>query len=135
LQVLGRGLILGAVLEMALKIKETTGVFTQGMSSADFLHGPLAAVDPDLPVLLVDAGGPNSPDIKALDARLRSLRADLATCTVGIGSDLPLPEGLTEALSCLPITIRGQQLAYEWAVRKGRDPDAPVGLSKVTATF
>jgi len=57
LVVAGRGLAYGAALETALKVKETTGILAEGISTADLLHGPIAAVYAGAPVLLVDGGG------------------------------------------------------------------------------
>jgi glucosamine--fructose-6-phosphate aminotransferase (isomerizing) len=50
------------------------------------------------------------------------------------GADLPLPAALPELLAPIAAVVRGQQLAYALALGRGIDPDAPRGLSKVTAT-
>ena len=60
LVVIARGLLLGAALEAALKVKEMTGVLAEGASAADFLHGPIAVVHRGLPVLTLAAGGPTA---------------------------------------------------------------------------
>jgi glucosamine--fructose-6-phosphate aminotransferase (isomerizing) len=49
-------------------------------------------------------------------------------------ADLSLPPGVPEALTVVTATVRGQQLALALAEARGVDPDAPAGLSKVTAT-
>jgi glucosamine--fructose-6-phosphate aminotransferase (isomerizing) len=59
--------------------------------------------------------------------------ADVALCAPG-AADLPLPIATPEALAVVPAIVRGQQLALALAQARGIDPDAPVGLSKVTAT-
>ena len=64
LVVTGRGLAYAAALECALKIKETTGVLAEGISIADLLHGPVAAVNAGAPALLVNAGGPTAQDLE-----------------------------------------------------------------------
>jgi glucosamine--fructose-6-phosphate aminotransferase (isomerizing) len=131
--VVARGLLLAAALEVALKVKETTGVLAEGISAADLRHGPIAATGPDAPVLVLDGGGPPSQDLAEL-ARLAGERdAPVARCAVG-EADLPLPTGVPEALAVVTATVRGQQLALELAEARGVDPDAPNGLSKVTAT-
>jgi glucosamine--fructose-6-phosphate aminotransferase (isomerizing) len=134
LLVAGRGLPLAACLETALKVRETARVFAQGISSADLLHGPIASVDVRLPVLVVDGGGPGSPELSELAARIVSIGADVAWCAIGRDTDLRLRPGLPEALQVLAATVRGQQLALAWSRAKGLDPDAPEGLSKVTPT-
>ncbi|HEX7022077.1 MAG TPA: SIS domain-containing protein, partial [Trueperaceae bacterium] len=45
LYVLGRGLSYGPALELALKLKETSYLHAQAYSSAEFQHGPIAAID------------------------------------------------------------------------------------------
>ena len=126
LVVAGRGLAYAAALETALKVKETTGILAEGISTADLLHGPIAAVYAGAPVLLVDGGGPADTDLAELRALLDSRRAQSAS--------LPVPPGLPEAVQVIAAVTRGQQLAYDLARARGVDPDAPAHLSKVTAT-
>ena len=126
LVVAGRGLAYAAALETALKVKETTGILAEGISTADLLHGPIATVYAGAPVLLVDGGGPADADL----ADLRDLLADRgaeAEC-------LPVPPGLPETAQVITAIVRGQQLAMELALARGTDPDTPAHLSKVTAT-
>jgi glucosamine--fructose-6-phosphate aminotransferase (isomerizing) len=47
---------------------------------------------------------------------------------------LPVPDAVPEALAVIPAVVRAQQLALELALALGLDPDAPTGLSKITAT-
>jgi len=86
LVVAGRGLAYAAALETALKVKETTGILAEGISTADLLHGPIAAVYAGAPVLLVDGGGPADTDTAELRALLTSRQAQAAS--------LPLPPGM-----------------------------------------
>ncbi len=129
-----RGLLFGVALEAALKIKEATGVLAEGFSAADVRHGPVGAVDTDVPVLIFDGGGPASKDLAELRKLLRTRNAPTALCAVEPDADLSLPPGLPEALNAIPATVRAQQFARELALLRGRDPDAPIGLSKVTPT-
>jgi glutamine---fructose-6-phosphate transaminase (isomerizing) len=126
LVVAGRGLAYAAALETALKVKETTGILAEGISTADLLHGPIAAVYAGAPVLLVDGGGPADTDLDELRALLASRRAHAAS--------LPVPPGLPEAVHVIAAITRGQQLAYDLARARHVNPDAPAHLSKVTAT-
>ena len=126
LVVAGRGLAYAAALETALKVKETTGILAEGISTADLLHGPIAAVYAGAPVLLVDGGGPADDDLAELRALLDSRQAQSAS--------LPVPPGLPEAVHVIAAVTRGQQLAYELATARRVDPDTPAHLSKVTAT-
>jgi len=126
LVVAGRGLAYAAALETALKVKETTGILAEGISTADLLHGPIAAVYAGAPILLVDGGGPADTDLDELRALLASRRAHAAS--------LPVPPGLPEAVHVIAAITRGQQLSYELARARHVNPDAPAHLSKVTAT-
>ena len=130
--VVARGLLLAAALETALKIKETTGVLAEGMSTADLRHGPIAATGPDAPVLTIDGGGEPSEDVRDVARRASERYASVVRCAPG-EADLPLPQ-TPEALAVMTATVRGQQLALALAEARGIDPDSPIGLSKVTAT-
>jgi glutamine---fructose-6-phosphate transaminase (isomerizing) len=132
--VTGRGLAYAAALETALKIKETARVHAEGLSSADLLHGPIAALDSHLPVLIVSGGERFADDEAALAARLGAEDVPYAVCGQGAGADLPLPVGTSEVTAPILATIRGQQLALAASLLRGLDPDSPAGLSKVTAT-
>ena len=124
--VVSRGLLFAAALEGALKIKETTSVLAEGISSADLRHGPIAAIDADVPVLILNGGGPVAADLDELAGLLRARGAPVA--------ELPLPAQVPEALAVIPAVVRTQQLALAIALSRGLDPDAPAGLAKVTET-
>ncbi|HLL78225.1 MAG TPA: SIS domain-containing protein [Ktedonobacteraceae bacterium] len=134
LYVVARGLLYAAALEAALKVKETTGVLAEGFSAADVRHGPVAAIDAGVPALLLDGGGPASHDITDLRDLLHRRGARTALCSAAPGADLPVPQDVPESLATILATVRGQQLALSLAQLRGRDPDAPFGLSKVTRT-
>src|SRR4029077_7296582 len=70
--VLARGYEYATAREWALKLKELAHVFADPYSSADFQHGPLALVEPGVPVLAVARAGAPESDLVALLARLRS---------------------------------------------------------------
>jgi glutamine---fructose-6-phosphate transaminase (isomerizing) len=126
LVVAGRGLAYAAALEIALKIKETTGILAEGMSTADLRHGPIATAFAGAPVLLIDAGGPAAADTSEL-LELLGLRG-------ASGVTLPLPAGLPEPTAVIAAVVRGQQLAMTLALAKGLNPDSPAGLTKITPT-
>lgn len=134
LVVAARGLQYAAALETALKVKETSRMFAEGISIADLLHGPIAALDEGLPVLVVDGGDPTATDRRQLAERLVESGVPVATCSPEPTSSLPMPEGLPEALYPVVATVRGQQLAYHLSIARGLDPDHPAGLTKVTPT-
>jgi glutamine---fructose-6-phosphate transaminase (isomerizing) len=134
LVVTGRGLAYAAALETALKIKETARVHAEGLSSADLLHGPIAALDSRLPVLVVSGGARFAADEAELAARLSAEGVPFAVCGAASTAELPLPPGISEVTAPILATVRGQQLALASSLLRGLNPDAPAGLSKVTAT-
>lgn len=132
--VTARGLLYGAALEGALKLQETAAIAADGYSSADLRHGPITIVEAGFPVLALSAGdGPAAADVAELVTLLRERGARVLTLSTAAGADLPLPP-VTEGLAPLVAVVRAQQLAFELALLRGRDPDAPANLSKVTAT-
>ncbi|MGF7239440.1 MAG: SIS domain-containing protein [Frankia sp.] len=134
LVVAGRGLGYAAALEGALKIRETSSVFAEGISVADLLHGPIAALTTHVPVVLVELAGPTAADMARLRQRLIRDRTPHATLGHASEAALHLPAGLPEPLAVIAATVILQQLAYSFALARGRDPDSPTGLAKITAT-
>jgi glutamine---fructose-6-phosphate transaminase (isomerizing) len=132
--VAARGLLYAAALEAALKIKETTGILAEGISAADLRHGPIGVAGGDVPVLALDGGGAGREDVRAVAGLARERGAPVAVCGDAQDAELPLPQGVPEALAVFPATVRAQQLAAAMAATRGIDPDSPAGLTKVTPT-
>jgi glucosamine--fructose-6-phosphate aminotransferase (isomerizing) len=136
----GRGYASSTALELALKFKEACYLNATGLSYADLLHGPIAAVGPDTPALLVAADrGPVLPGVLSLAGRVRSGGA--RAYGIGGGADLaaacdralPGPD-LPEEVAPLALVLPGQLVVEALARRLGVDPDAPRGLRKITQT-
>ena len=132
--VVARGYLFAAALETALKIKETCSLLADGYSAADLRHGPIAAVTQGLPVVALSVPGPARADIESLVDDLRARKAHVLIIGSGGDADISLPGTVPEALAPIVAVVRGQQLAYQLAVRLGHDPDRPEGLTKVTQT-
>lgn len=128
--VVGRGYMLAVALEAALKLKESAAVFAEGISAADLMHGPIAAVQPHTRVVLLRAPGPTDEELEEVRRRVEARAARIVQ--VGAGGDVPLPGDLPEPLAVFPATVRAQQLALATARKRGLDPDQPPGLAKVT---
>lgn len=136
----GRGYSYPTAREAALKLMETSYLSAQAFSGADLLHGPLAMIDHQVPVLATINGGTGGEAMRPVLTRLRDLGADV--CCVGAAdavaaasSGYALPGPVAEELSPLLEIIPFQLLALHLAVARGGDPDAPRGLAKVTETF
>jgi glucosamine--fructose-6-phosphate aminotransferase (isomerizing) len=132
-----RGYNLATALELALKLKETVGVFAEAYSTADFAHGPLVLASDGVPTLAIRPDGPMGADVDAALAQVdrRGCRISVigGAEAAGAGS-LALEHDLPEALTPILYVVPGQLLVEATAARRGIDPDAPVGLLKVTRT-
>jgi glucosamine--fructose-6-phosphate aminotransferase (isomerizing) len=139
--VLGRGYHYATAREWALKLKELAYVLADPYSSADFIHGPLALIDAGFPTFLVAPRGATSSDLEAvierlgveLQARLLIVSDDATMRARGHWS-LALPEGLPEWLVPIVSIVPGQLHAMHLTMAKGRDPEQPRSISKVTLT-
>lgn len=129
----GRGYSYPTAREAALKLMETAYVSAQAFSGADLLHGPLALVEPRVPVLTVVSAGRGGEAFRPVLDALAERRADVLT--VGsAAAGIRLPE-TSDALAPLLEILPFQLLARHVAVDRGGDPDAPRGLRKVTETL
>jgi len=139
--VIGRGYNYATASEMALKLKELTYVGANPYSSADFMHGPIAAIGPGFPVFLIAPTGRTYPELEQLAEELRQLQAELIVISdreellALAQSPLRLPVPVDEWLSPITAIVPGQLFGYALARVKGLDPDHPRGLRKVTETL
>ncbi|HKU58395.1 MAG TPA: SIS domain-containing protein [Gaiellaceae bacterium] len=132
--VVARGIAFGTAYEIALKVRELSGLLFEAYSSADLMHGPVAAVTPDWPVVAVAPSGPARASMQdAIDA-LAARGARLYVIGDDPGAALPLLPGVPEWLTPLTAVIPGQLLAKRIAELRGVDIDRPGGLSKITLT-
>jgi len=138
--VVGRGVNYGTAFEIALKIRELSGLVVEAYSPADLMHGPIAAIQPGWPVVLVAPSGPARPSVEDVVLPLREREARLlAVSDVGAvlrraQTRLPLVPRVPEWLSPLTAVIPGQLTAMRLARLRGLDVDSPRGLRKVTLT-
>lgn len=138
LVVTARGYAYATARETALKMMETSYLSAHAFSGADLMHGPLAMVDEDRPVIAVVAPGEGGRALGPVLERLHDRRADVLVvgdeaAAPWAAATVPLPatdERIAPVLQILPL----QQLAHAMAVARGYDPDAPRGLKKVTET-
>ena len=139
LYVVGRGPGLGIAAETALKLKETSGLLAEALSAAEIQHGPKAVIGPGFPVLAYGLADPGGEDARAFAADLAAVGAQVMVASSSpAGSDalhLPLPEPLHPLLDPIVALAAFYPLAEALARRRGRDPDRPPGLLKVTRTF
>lgn len=126
--------------EAALKLMETSYLSAQAFSGADLLHGPLATVDPQVPVLAVVPDGAGGQAMAPVLERLAERNADVfgvgaPAALSGLAGGIALPSGVSGELSPLLEILPLQQLALHLALARGGDPDQPRSLRKVTETL
>lgn len=134
--VIGRGLGLAIAQEAALKLKETSGIQAEAFSSAEVRHGPMELIDRDYPLLVFAPPGPEQAGLLTLaaDMRARGARVLLAAPHGTPDATLPLERAAHVALDPVAAILSFYVMAAQLAVARGRDPDAPRHLNKVTET-
>jgi glutamine---fructose-6-phosphate transaminase (isomerizing) len=131
LYVLGRGPALPVAAETALKLKETCALHAEAYSTAEVMHGPLELVAAGFPVLAyVQQDAARLGTLRAVD-RLRGAGADVMVAGQDGFPTLTADHALLEPI----LMIQTAYLAIERvAVARGRNPDQPRLLQKVTET-
>jgi len=134
--VIGRGLGLAIAQEAALKLKETSGIQAEAFSSAEVRHGPMEIIDRDYPLLVFAPRGPEQAGLiqLAADMRARGARVLLAAPDDVTGAELPLVATDHPALDPIAAILSFYVMAAGLAAARGRNPDAPRHLNKVTET-
>ena len=141
--VVGRGLNYANAFEFALKLMETCYVVAERFSSADFLHGPIALVEPSFPVFAFAPPGVTWGSIGDTLAKLQQLRAEVVAITDGGNREadrcatkvIRLPRRIREVLTPIPYIVPAQMFSACLAAQKGLNPDRPRALKKVTLTL
>lgn len=132
----GRGPTFAIAYEAALKLKETCEIHAEAFSAAEFRHGPIALVSAAYPVLLLRPNDETASGFSDLAGDL----CRMGGCVLVAGTaarpstQLPTlapqqPEG--DAI-CLIQSFYGLLAAL--AARRGKNPDQPRHLQKVTRT-
>lgn len=135
--IMGRGFNYATCLEGALKVKELTYMHSEGILAGELKHGPLAMVDPHMPIVMVVMDDPVK--LKCLNA-YQQVNArggnpliicndtdkeiiDLGQKTIKIPKTVDCLQGI---LSVIPL----QLLSFHIAVLRGYDVDCPRNLAK-----
>jgi glutamine---fructose-6-phosphate transaminase (isomerizing) len=143
LYVIGRGPGFAAAQEAALKLKEIAGVHAESYSAAELMHGPLTLAGPRFPALVFSQSDPALDGVVELLRRLAALRVPLAVAgpaaqaVAGLPGllDLPLAEDLHPFAAPVATVQSFYPLVERVARARGRDPEKPPHLSKVTETL
>ncbi|MFW6156927.1 MAG: SIS domain-containing protein, partial [Armatimonadota bacterium] len=139
--VLGRGLNYATAKEVGLKLQECCLINPEPWSAADYMHGPIAALQPGDPVILL---APRDASLTSVLEAGRAVKRRQAEVIVFSDDDealelakvpIKLPDMRDSCWSPIVMAVAGQLLAYHVAVSKGLNPDEAGGLRKVTLTY
>ncbi len=135
--VLGRGSTYPIAAEAALKLKETCALHAEAFSAAEVMHGPAEIVRPGFLVLAFRPSDEAAEGFAEALAKCAALGARVVTIEAG-AADGEGRLGARDAGHPLlaPITMihRFYALVEAAARARGRDPDRPRNLQKITET-
>ena len=135
---LGRGVQYPIAMEGALKLKEISYIHAEAYAAGELKHGPLALVDPEMPIIAVAPKDGLEDKLKSnlMEVLARSgevyLFADETLDMSDMGDMchvMTVPEVEPEVAPIL-YAIPMQLFSYYVAVRKGTDVDQPRNLAK-----
>lgn len=136
--VVGRGVGFAMAQEAALKLKETSGVHAEAMSAAELMHGPWTLAGARFPVLVLSQRDETLGGVSDLVTRLGEQGVPVVVAGVAEGPAsvvLPGIEGAHPYLAPIALIQSFYPLVNAIALARGRNPDSPPRLRKVTETL
>ena len=131
--ILGRGINYPIAIESALKLKELTYIHAEGIAGGELKHGPLALMDSDVFVIIINPNDSTYADtltsareIKARGAKIIGI-SDIESDIYDHWIEIPK---INEILYPISEIIPIQLLSYYSALEKDTDPDYPRNLAK-----
>lgn len=120
--------------EAALKMQEMAIATSEAYHSLDYRHGPKACAGRDTLAVLFPVADPRhglalARDVRALGAAVMVAGPGAEPYEGAADLALPMPGPAEHAAAAM--LLPAQLLALATALRRGRDPDAPVNLQKV----
>ncbi len=135
---LGRGIQYPIAMEGALKLKEISYIHAEAYAAGELKHGPLALVDPEMPIIAVmpkddmqDKLKSNLQEVIARKGKVY-LFADENVDVADLGEKcqvMTVP-GVNADVAPILFAVALQLFSYYVAVRKGTDVDHPRNLAK-----
>ena len=138
LTVVGRGIGYSVASEIALKVREVTGVRAESYSAPDYLHGPIGADGEDCTVVVVVTD--ELSDAVLLELLQGCRAAGMASVVIlpstriapACDAQIVLPDGGANWVVGLSEVIVGQVIALRLGEVRGRPIDTAPRLAKVT---
>jgi glucosamine--fructose-6-phosphate aminotransferase (isomerizing) len=134
---LGRGINYPIALEGALKLKEISYIHAEGYPAGEMKHGPIALIDPDMPVVALATGErvfdkvkSNMQEVQARDGIVIALTDHDPEDVEEVADEVIRVPRVAEWLQPIVNVVPLQLLAYHVGVRRGADVDQPRNLAK-----
>jgi glucosamine--fructose-6-phosphate aminotransferase (isomerizing) len=136
LMVIARGMGHSIAKEAALKLKETCGIQAEAFSAAEVRHGPQTLIAAGYPLFAFALRGPSQAEVLALATEMKQRGANviLAAPDDVPERDLTLATTPSEHLDPIAAIQSFYTLVEAVSLARGRDPDRPPFLNKVTST-
>jgi glucosamine--fructose-6-phosphate aminotransferase (isomerizing) len=135
---LGRGNCFPIAMEGALKLKEISYIHAEGYAAGEMKHGPIALIDPAVPVIAIAPSGPlfektasNLQEAAARGGQVIVFSDPAGAAKLrGIAAETIVLPAVDPFVAPILYAIPVQLLAYHVAVLKGTDVDQPRNLAK-----
>ena len=135
---LGRGNCFPIAMEGALKLKEISYIHAEGYAAGEMKHGPIALIDPAVPVIAITPSGPlfektasNLQEAAARGGRVIVFSDEAGAAKLRtIATETVVLPNIDPFAAPILYAIAVQLLAYYAAVMKGTDVDQPRNLAK-----
>ena len=135
---LGRGNCFPIAMEGALKLKEISYIHAEGYAAGEMKHGPIALIDPAVPVIAIAPSGPlfekaasNLQEAAARGGQVIVFSDAAGAAKLrGIAVETVVLPDVDPFVAPILYAIPVQMLAYQVAVLKGTDVDQPRNLAK-----
>jgi glucosamine--fructose-6-phosphate aminotransferase (isomerizing) len=138
LTMVGRGVGLAVAAEIALKVREVTGVRAESYSAPDYLHGPIGADGEGCTAVVVVTEELTDDVLRELLQGCREsgmatlvIRPSTRDAVTG-DAEIVLPEAGANWVVGLSAVVVGQAIALRLGEVRGRPIDTSPGLTKVT---
>lgn len=139
--VIGRGAALPIAQELALKLKEVCGIHAEALSAAELLHGPISISGAQRPAIVLAGDDRSQPSVQEAVSRLCAAGTPVMMMSgdarpVGAAARVVrIADAGHPMLQPLSALYAAYPLVADLGRARGRDPDRPPQLTKVTRTL
>jgi glutamine---fructose-6-phosphate transaminase (isomerizing) len=134
---LGRAYGFPVALEGALKLKEISYIHAEGYAAGELKHGPIALIEPGVPIVAVATDGPlyekifsNLQEVRAREGFVVAIATEGDPRIDEVADEVLYVPRIDPVLAPLLTTVPMQLLAYHVAELRGTDVDQPRNLAK-----